>query len=168
LNDRISSIQVFNTSNCTPRQAAIRPLLISGGKFFCLDVRDAAKNNGALLQIWECWGGANQLWTRAMKTAGYYHFRNAHSGQCIDVPGGKTYSPWQSPIQMQQWSCSDTNPNQLWYITHINGATSFMLKNKTNSWCLALEKPPANGVRVIQRRCDSRDNAQLWTIFGEQ
>src|SRR5438034_264559 len=51
----------------------------------CLDVTGASQTDGTLLQIYDCWGGANQQWTLNSQNA-----LTVYGSKCLDVPGHRT------------------------------------------------------------------------------
>ena len=80
----------------------------------CLDVQGQSLANGALVQQWGCWGGANQLWKLVSVETGYYQIVNKNSGKCLDVKGQSL----ANGAQLQQWACW-SGGNQRFRMTDI-------------------------------------------------
>jgi hypothetical protein len=75
----------------------------------CLDVpKSHTKENGTLIQQWDCNGNANQLWTIVSKPSGYWI--KSSTGMCLDVKDGV----FSSGTLIQIWKCTEGNANQLW------------------------------------------------------
>jgi Ricin-type beta-trefoil lectin domain len=74
-----------------------------------LDVRDASVENGALIQQYPFWGGANEVWNVSRSSDGYYTISSDGSGKCLDVRGIST----ADGAAIQQWSCWGGD-NQKW------------------------------------------------------
>ncbi|WP_067501934.1 ricin-type beta-trefoil lectin domain protein [Actinoplanes sp. TFC3] len=72
-----------------------------GGK--CLDVKDNGTADGTPVQMWDCFGGANQQWTY---TSGR-DLKNVASGKCLDVSGTA------NGAKLQIWTCTGGS-NQKW------------------------------------------------------
>ncbi|OLF18106.1 hypothetical protein BU204_08170 [Actinophytocola xanthii] len=71
----------------------------------CVDVLGFNNANGALVGMWDCWGGANQRW--------YYtngQLRSAMNGKCLDVLGFNN----ANGARVGMWDCWG-GPNQRWY-----------------------------------------------------
>jgi len=56
--------------------------------------------NGTKVQLWECWGGQNQSWTRSALD----QFRNAQGGRCLDAEL-TTSGPLPNGTKVQLWDC---------------------------------------------------------------
>lgn len=54
----------------------------------CIDNRNGSSLNGNSIQIWECNNNQNQGWQDNGTPDGYYAFRNAGVGKCIDAYRG--------------------------------------------------------------------------------
>ena len=48
---------------------------------YCLDDRNNSRSNGAVVQVWRCWGGPSQVWQ--VMSDGTIR----HNGLCLDAPG---------------------------------------------------------------------------------
>jgi Ricin-type beta-trefoil lectin domain len=74
-----------------------------------LDVLGASVDNGALIQQYPFWGGANEVWNITKTSDGYYTITSDGSGKCLDVRGIST----ADGAAIQQWSCWGGD-NQKW------------------------------------------------------
>ncbi|MFG2041463.1 RICIN domain-containing protein [Dactylosporangium sp. NPDC048998] len=79
----------------------------------CLDVNGASKDNGAELVIWDCHGGANQLW-RPVRDGDGYRLVSLNSGRCIGIDSG---NPAPGAVA-RQWDC-DGSTNQRWQFQQL-------------------------------------------------
>jgi uncharacterized membrane protein len=131
-----------------PAQAATSSALRGVGSSRCLDVQNAAQTDGASLQIYDCSGGANQLWTL---TSG--NQLTVYGNKCLDVPGHAT----TAGTRVQIWACSGA-ANQQWRVDSdgtIVGVESGLCLDVTGAGT-------ANGTAVEIWTCNGRSN-QKWT-----
>ncbi|MFC6081660.1 lectin [Sphaerisporangium aureirubrum] len=114
----------------------------------CLDVNGASQANGALAQIWDCNGQANQQWT----TTSSGELR-VYGGKCLDVNGAGTADGTAVLI----WDCNGQN-NQKWRL-NSDGSITAIGANK----CLDVSgSGTANGTKVHIWTCHGGTN-QRWT-----
>lgn len=73
----------------------------------CLDVPGQTTSSGTQLQIWDCWGGPNQQWTRT--AAGELTVYSGGSLRCLDASDNGTSNGTAVII----WNCHGGN-NQRW------------------------------------------------------
>jgi Ricin-type beta-trefoil lectin domain len=71
----------------------------------CLDVPNHATTAGARVEIWDCNGGANQLWNLNSDST----VVGRESGLCLDVNGGGT----ANGTSVEIWTCNGGS-NQKW------------------------------------------------------
>ncbi|WP_405015622.1 non-reducing end alpha-L-arabinofuranosidase family hydrolase [Kitasatospora sp. NBC_01539] len=131
-----------------PAQAATSGALRGVASGRCLDVSNAGQADGALLQIYDCSGGANQLWT---STSG--NQLTVYGNKCLDVPGHAT----TAGTRVQIWACSGA-ANQQWRVNSdgtIVGVESGLCLDVTGG-------ATANGTAVEIWTCNGRSNQQ-WT-----
>ncbi|WP_405014419.1 non-reducing end alpha-L-arabinofuranosidase family hydrolase [Kitasatospora sp. NBC_01539] len=131
-----------------PAQAATSGALRGVASGRCLDVSNAGQSDGALLQIYDCSGGANQLWT---STSG--NQLTVYGNKCLDVPGHAT----TAGTRVQIWACSGA-ANQQWRVNSdgtIVGVESGLCLDVTGG-------ATANGTAVEIWTCNGRSNQQ-WT-----
>ncbi|MCU7826472.1 non-reducing end alpha-L-arabinofuranosidase family hydrolase [Kitasatospora sp. DSM 101779] len=134
--------------SANPAQAATSAALRGVGSGRCLDVQNASQNDGAALQIHDCSGGANQLWT---STSG--NQLTVYGNRCLDVPGHAT----TAGTRVQIWTCSG-GANQQWKVNAdgtIVGVESGLCLDVTGAGT-------ANGTAVEIWTCNGRSNQQ-WT-----
>ncbi|HEU5353395.1 MAG TPA: arabinofuranosidase catalytic domain-containing protein [Actinocrinis sp.] len=115
---------------------------VGAGK--CLDDPYATATQGTQQQIWDCWGGAQQVWTYTAAK----QLTVTVSGQtlCLDAYNQGTANGTKVDI----WGC-DGQPNQQWNLNgdgSITGVQSGLCLDVTN-------KSTANGALI-----------QLWTCWG--
>ena len=110
----------------------------------CLDVPNQSTTNGAQVQIYDCWTGANQQWTHT--GAGELSVYSGGTRKCLDASGGGSANGTAAII----WSCHG-GANQRWNL-NSNGT----ITNAQSGLCLDIAgASTANGALV-----------QLWTCHG--
>jgi hypothetical protein len=110
----------------------------------CLDVNGATTTAGTQLQIWDCTGGSNQLWTRT--GAGELIVYNDTTPMCLDASGDGTTAG--TPVVI--WTCNG-QANQHWQVN--SNAT---ITGVQSGLCLdVFGAGTANGTKI-----------QLWTCTG--
>ncbi|WP_090933754.1 RICIN domain-containing protein [Nonomuraea jiangxiensis] len=112
----------------------------------CLDVNGASQANGAVAQLWDCNGQANQQWTST--SAGELR---VYGGKCLDVTGAGTADGTAVII----WDCNGQN-NQKWRL-NADGTITAVGANK----CLDVGGT-ANGTKARIWTCNGGSN-QRWT-----
>ena len=122
----------------------------------CMDVTGISTANGALIQQWQCIGGANQQATITRDANGWYEIRFRHSGKCLDVTAWST----ADGTQLQQWDCHGGD-NQRFSIPPYSGAIG-EIKSKWSGKCVDVrEYSTANGAAIQQWACHGGTN-QRW------
>ncbi|HWO68305.1 MAG TPA: RICIN domain-containing protein [Umezawaea sp.] len=97
---------VSGTASASPDQ----PVTVLADQYFeiksqltgrCLDVRGADNGDGAPVDVYDCWGGANQKWRLADVGGGLFEIHPLNSQRCLDIagPGGDPGAP------AMQWNC---------------------------------------------------------------
>ncbi|MFJ6385707.1 non-reducing end alpha-L-arabinofuranosidase family hydrolase [Kitasatospora sp. NPDC092039] len=89
-----------------PAQAATTGAVRGTASGRCLDVPGAVRTDGTNLQIYDCWGGANQQWTST--DSGQL---TVYGDKCLDVPGHATTPGTKVQIR----GCSG-GANQQWRV----------------------------------------------------
>ncbi|MFC6081656.1 PQQ-dependent sugar dehydrogenase [Sphaerisporangium aureirubrum] len=112
----------------------------------CLDVNGASQANGALAQLWDCNGGANQQWTATSASE-----LRVYGSKCLDVNGAGTADGTAVLI----WDCNGQN-NQKWRL-NSDGSITAIGANK----CLNVTAT-ANGTKAQISTCTGGTN-QRWT-----
>ncbi|GAA2216530.1 lectin [Nonomuraea monospora] len=120
--------------------------LRGAGSNRCLDVSGASQANGALAQIWDCNGQANQQWT----STGAGELR-VYGSKCLDVNGAGTADGTAVLI----WTCNGQN-NQKWRV-NADGTITAAGANK----CLDVGGT-VNGTRARIWTCNG-GTGQRWT-----
>jgi Ricin-type beta-trefoil lectin domain len=139
----------FQTTPPPPPGGAVRA--VGAGK--CLDVPGATTATGTQLQIWDCHGGTNQVWTRtASNTLTVYTGSNL---RCLDASGNGTANG--TPVII--WTCNGQT-NQQWRV-NANGTITAV----QSGLCVDVSgASTANGARIQLWSCTGASNQQ-WT-FG--
>jgi hypothetical protein len=120
----------------------------------CVDA--SGNNNGANVQQWSCWNGANQKWTFNAKGSGWYEIKGAQSGRCLDVSGSGT----GNGTNIQIYDCSGGN-NQQFKLTARDGGYYNLTARHSNA-CVDVSGPStANGANVHQWGCYNGTNQQF-------
>ncbi|MBT2232482.1 ricin-type beta-trefoil lectin domain protein [Nonomuraea sp. NEAU-A123] len=121
---------------------------ISGLGGRCLDVTGSSSADGTPVQMWTCFGGANQQWTRASDGT----LRSL--GKCLDVTGGST----ANGARAQLYSCNGSAAQQWSYTTGRD------LVNPVSGKCLdVVDNAATDGARLQIWTCAGGAN-QKWTV----
>ena len=101
-----NKIQMWDCDGYAPAQnwtvTSNNTLMIDGS---CMDITGANYNNGTPIQLYSCWGGANQQWV--VESNGT--IVNPASGKCLDDPNFNT----ANGTQLDLWACNGGS-NQRW------------------------------------------------------
>ncbi|WP_031064274.1 non-reducing end alpha-L-arabinofuranosidase family hydrolase [Streptomyces sp. NRRL WC-3742] len=131
-----------------PAQAAATGAVRGTGSGRCLDVPGAARTDGTNLQIYDCWGGANQQWTSTDNNQ-----LTVYGDKCLDVPGHATSAGTRVAI----WACTG-GANQQWRV-NADGT----IVGVESGLCLDVSGGgTANGTAVQLWNCTGAAN-QKWT-----
>ncbi|WP_443073766.1 RICIN domain-containing protein [Streptomyces sp. NBC_01478] len=95
----------------------------------CLEVQDAAKTDGAAVQLNTCSTAAAQKWEIYGDDKGL-HLRNVNSLKCVDVAGNNP----ANGTKIRQWTCN-SSPAQTW---EFNLRATSALKNTGTGKCVDL------------------------------
>ncbi|MDQ1307265.1 MAG: hypothetical protein QG671_3097 [Actinomycetota bacterium] len=112
----------------------------------CLDVDGASQADGAVVNIWDCSGAANQQWT-----LGSNNQLTVYGNKCLDAPGTATGA------RIRIWQCSGA-ANQQWKVNPdgtITGVGSGLCLDVTGA-------ATSNGSAVALWTCNGGSNQQ-WT-----
>ncbi|NUP49270.1 MAG: ricin-type beta-trefoil lectin domain protein [Catenulispora sp.] len=123
---------------------------IGAGK--CLDVNGASTTAGTQLQLWDCLGGSNQVWTHT--ASNQLTVYSGTSQMCLDDYGKGTTDGTKAVI----WSCNG-GTNQQWQL-NANGTITSVL----SGLCLdASGGGTADGTLVQLWTCNGQSNQQ-WKL----
>ncbi|QSB17331.1 RICIN domain-containing protein [Natronosporangium hydrolyticum] len=137
-------------ANAGPTDGAPAGELRGVGSDKCLDVPGETTDNGTQVQIWDCWGGANQQWTYT--AAGELTVYSGGSRRCLDAEGGGVENGTAAII----WTCHG-GLNQQWDL-HPDGT----ITNAASDLCLDVSGfATENGGLVHLWTCHG-DTNQLW------
>jgi ricin-type beta-trefoil lectin protein len=118
----------------------------------CLDVSNASTTPGSQVQIWQCNGGLNQIWTRT--GSGQLTVYGGGTTMCLDASGNGTTNGTQVVV----WTCNG-GTNQQWRF-NANGT----ITGVQSGLCLDVSgASAANGARVQLWACNGGGNQQ-WTL----
>ena len=107
----------------------------------CLDDRSNSSRNGAIVQVWQCNGDANQKWQV------FSDGTIRHNGLCLDATGYGT----ANGTKVQLWACTG-GANQKW---------------DTKDWRIHYDNPAAvNKVLDDTRSGGNGTQQQIWTNTG--
>jgi hypothetical protein len=107
----------------------------------CLDDRGNSSSNGAIAQVWQCSGAANQQWQA------WSDGTIRHNGLCLDAAGNGT----ANGTKVQLWSCTG-GANQKW---------------DTKNWRINYDNPAtANKVLDDTASGGNGTQQQIWTNLG--
>ncbi|MEU4366591.1 arabinofuranosidase catalytic domain-containing protein [Micromonospora chersina] len=122
--------------------------VVGGQSGRCLDVPNATTANNTQVQLWDCNGQANQLWTY---TSGRQ--LQVYGGKCLDASGQGTANGTQVII----WDCNGQT-NQQWNV-NANGT----ITGVQSGLCVdASGAATANGTKIVLWSCNGQANQQ-WT-----
>jgi poly(hydroxyalkanoate) depolymerase family esterase len=126
--------------------------LRAAGAGKCLDVPGQSTTPGTRVQIWDCHGGANQIWTRT--TAGELSVYSGASRRCVDAEGGGTTAGTAVIV----WSCHG-GTNQKWRLNADGSVTATQ-----SGLCMEVTgSSTANGALVRLWTCTGGSN-QRWAV----
>ncbi|UQU66882.1 ricin-type beta-trefoil lectin domain protein [Couchioplanes caeruleus] len=136
----------FDNLTVTPLGGGTTPTgpIRGSGSHRCLDVNGASQSDGAVVQIWDCNGGANQTWTATSTNQ-----LTVYGNKCLDAPGTAAGTP------IRIWSCTG-GAGQQWRLNAdgtIVGVQSGLCLDVTGAGT-------ANGVAVELWTCNGGSNQQ--------
>jgi hypothetical protein len=114
----------------------------------CLDVAGVSTTNGTAVQLWDCWGGSNQMWSYTTSKQ-----LIVYGSKCLDASGQGTTNGTSVVI----WDCNG-QANQQWNVNTngtITGAQSGLCLDATGAGT-------TNGTKIILWSCSGTANQQ-WT-----
>jgi hypothetical protein len=124
----------------------------------CADVAGMSTAVGAVIGIWDCWGGPNQRWTLAALSTGVYRVTTINSGLTLDVSGSSTAAgalPIQDTwagLKSQQWMFKATADGYLNIVDVGSGM------------CIDVDGPLVDGSLIDQEVCDGSATQEWSTI----
>jgi hypothetical protein len=123
--------------------------IVGGQSGRCADVPNASTTNGTQVQLYDCSGGGNQLWT---STSGKQ--LQVYGNKCLDANGKGTTNGTTVII----WDCNGQT-NQQWNV-NSNGT----ITGVQSGLCLdANGAGTANGTKLILWSCNGQSNQQ-WSL----
>ncbi|MEY9871719.1 hypothetical protein ABH931_001192 [Streptacidiphilus sp. MAP12-33] len=123
---------------------------VGAGK--CLDVPNGSTTAGTQLQIYSCWGGANQVWTHT--GSGQLTVTDSGTTLCLDAYGKGT----ANGTKVDEWPCNGQT-NQQWQLNSDGSVTGVQ-----SGLCLDVTgASTADGALVQLWTCSGQSN-QKWTL----
>jgi hypothetical protein len=123
--------------------------IVGGQSGRCVDVPNASSTNGIQVQLYDCWGGSNQLWTSTSSNQ-----LTVYGNKCLDAYGKGTGNGTAVII----WDCNGQT-NQQWTV-NLNGT----ITGVQSGLCLdANGGNTANGTQLILWSCNGQPNQQ-WSL----
>ena len=137
----------FDNLSVTPLGTGTGPTgeIRGAGSNRCLDVNAQSQSDGAVVQLWDCNGGANQRWTATASNQ-----LTVYGNKCLDVASNA------AGTRARIWSCTGS-ANQQWRINAdgtITGVASGLCLDATG-------QGTANGTAVVLWTCNGGSN-QRW------
>lgn len=155
----IVAVGVDSQAAILPQAGAVYQLKVARSGM-CLDVKDAATANGALLQQWGCTPGVSwQQFRLVARSGGRYELVGAQSGKCLDVPNGQA----TNGLRLQLWGCGNEQRNQLWTLNPSRGGTYQIVSANTGMCVTDQRASMASGAAIVQETCTANTNKQ-WTF----
>ncbi|MEV6872868.1 RICIN domain-containing protein [Amycolatopsis sp. NPDC051128] len=109
-----------------------------------MDVKGAARDDGAAAILWPWSGATNQQWRLLPASGSAYWIVSVNSGKLLDSPGGSGRG-----AGLDQWSDTSSD-NQWWQVVPISGDVCRLVNVRTG-WCAEAENgSAADGARVVQ------------------
>jgi len=120
--------------------------IVGGQSGRCADVPNASTTNGAQIQLYDCWGGTNQLWTSTSSKQ-----LTVYGNKSLDASGKGTSNGTAVVI----WDCNGQT-NQQWNV-NSNGT----ITGVQSGLCLdANAAGTANGTKLLLWSCNGQSNQQ--------
>ena len=120
--------------------------IVGGQSGRCADVPNASATNGAQIQLYDCWGGTNQLWTSTSSKQ-----LTVYGNKSLDASGKGTSNGTAVVI----WDCNGQT-NQQWNV-NSNGT----ITGVQSGLCLdANAAGTANGTKLLLWSCNGQSNQQ--------
>lgn len=124
----------------------------------CADVVNMAKTAGALLGLWDCWGGASQLWNLAAAPIGDT-LTSVNSGLVLDVNNRST-SPGANVDQTK----NVTSTSQMWTLK-LRPDGSYNLVNAKSALCLDLTGGATADSTLLDQTVCAATLTQEWRLL---
>lgn len=125
-----------------------------------LDVTGQSTSDGALLEQWDYWGGANQQWQLVDAGGGYVKIVSRNSGKLVDVSQGST-ADGASAIQYTD----NGGANQQWQLVDVGGGYVKIVNRNSGKVLDVSGQSTSNGGSVIQYTYNGGANQQ-WQVLS--
>jgi len=134
----------------------------------CVDVPGASRSAGALLQVFHCVSGRNQLWVFNDMNNGFYQIENLNSAMCFELPSNSN--------RIEQANCIAAFTTEQWQIVTLSQGPTliFGLVNRAfPTKCLAYSSStgfPEDHAALVLKDCNlgtivrPGDGSQIWAL----
>ena len=125
------------------------------------DVSGASQDSGAKVVQWQLSGAPNQLWETEATLDGFYRFKSANSGKCLNVlnASGADGAP------IVQNPCGGT-PTELW--KPVRRIIGYQLVSKGTGKCVAVAGGVGAGHGLVQLTCSPNGaSPDVWLAVWE-
>lgn len=123
-----------------------------------MEVSNAGKNNGDLIQQWDDVGVTNQEWIIEEVANGFYKITSLDSKKVIDIKDASS----SNGATIHQWDFVNAD-NQLWYFEKTDDGF-YQIKSKKNNKCLDIKGIVSTNGAKIQLWDDVNGDNQKWSI----
>ena len=153
--DSVNSMQLFGLVAMSDGSYEI----VSDQTGMCLDVWNAATDDGEIIQQFPCTGNANQRW-QLLPAGRPMHLIAKHSAKCLDVAGASQ----ADNTTIQQYPCLP-QANQDWIplsMGTVSGVSYYEIVSSNGGKCLHASSGTSNAP-VVQMSCNGSSNQQ-WRV----
>lgn len=123
-----------------------------------IDVKDAGRNNGAIIHQWDYVEEANQQWLLEGTEDGYYKIISRETAKAIDIKDNANYNG----ATIHQWEDVDVN-SQLWSF-EVDNDGYYKIKSKSTGKCLDVKGISSQNGAVLQLWDDVNGDNQKWKL----
>lgn len=156
-----SSLQTLMSSGCDIQTGNWEITNVNSG--LAMEVYNQSTSNGAAIDQWSYWGGANQRWNITYLGNGLYQITSVNSGKVLDATNHGT----TDGTKMQQWS-NLSGSNQEYVIRRAANDTDIVIINSNSG--LAVEVPgfsKSNGT-VLDLWGENGGSNQQWLLGNKE
>lgn len=143
----------------TSTPTAARYMIRNTADGLCLDANDlgpTAGRNGDMVQLWTCYGGANQSWIPIPHSSGAVWLANAmYPTKCLNADNVGGLAPGR---RVQLWDCYDS-PNERWNVAGL-------LSNGPNQPLFLGADSQTFALDADKYHLGNGDKVQIWSFYG--
>jgi len=127
----------------------------------CMDLPGGDTTNGALLWMWDCYGGESQQWSFLPTPQGYKLVYEVDTTKCVDLLGD-----WTNGNQLGLWDCLDGQESQQWGFDQDAGTIYLASSEHDASKCIRIAgENQGDAIEIWD--CNGEDE-QLWKTLGPE